>query len=80
MGYRSKLRRAFARDSKRTENVPTAQMGLTSKFVLVIVALYVGGVAGFLGGYLTNASILRGYREEADDLRIQLYRQWRDVK
>jgi hypothetical protein len=55
----------------------SAQMEPISKAVLVVVALYVGGVAGFLGGYLANASILRSYRDEAEELRIQLYTQFR---
>ena len=48
-------------------------MPAISKAVLILVALYVGGVAGFLGGYLANATILRSYRDEADELRVQLY-------
>ncbi|MGE0406817.1 MAG: hypothetical protein AB7O65_10995 [Candidatus Korobacteraceae bacterium] len=50
-----------------------------SKLVLVLIALYIGAVAGFLGGYLANASILRSYRDEADELRTQLYTQYRDA-
>jgi hypothetical protein len=50
-------------------------MPAISKAVLILVALYVGGVAGFLGGYLANATILRSYRDEADELRVQLYSQ-----
>ena len=43
-----------------------------SKLAMVLIAFYLGGMAGFLGGYLVNASILRSYREEADELRHRL--------
>jgi hypothetical protein len=46
-----------------------------SKAVLILISVYVGAVAGFLGGYLTNASILRSYRDEAEELRAKLSTQ-----
>jgi hypothetical protein len=51
-----------------------------SKTVLVLVALYLGAVAGFLMGYIANARILRGYRDEAEELRVQLYSAFRDAR
>lgn len=42
------------------------------KIPVILVALYLGGVTGFFCGYLANASLLRGYREETEEMRNQL--------
>jgi hypothetical protein len=47
-----------------------------SQTVLILVAIYVGAVAGFVLGYIANARILHGYRDEAEALRVELYTQW----
>jgi len=55
-------------------------MDASFKISIILVALYLGGVTGFFCGYLANASILRGYREQAEELRHQLELGYLDVK
>ncbi len=54
-------------------------MDFATKFGLLGLLFYAGAVAGFLGGYLLNASVLRGYREEADQLRAMMTTRLRDA-
>jgi len=77
--YRGKLPRAFASEGHSADN-PLSPMEPFSKVVLVLVAVYVGMVAGFVLGYIANARILRGYRDEAEELRTQLYLTLRDAQ
>ncbi len=59
----------------KASELQDAGMHISSSFGVIATVFYMGGVIGFLGGFLANATVLRGYRQEAAELRRRLSAQ-----